>query len=351
VRILVVGDPYMPAEVFRAPLTAIGRGITVDFAQIEETSPAPARTDSEHRLREYAGSPDQVVAALANHDVLVVHGAPVSAEVLDRGGIRMVFCARGGPVNVDVQAATERGIPVFSTPGKNAQAVGDLTIAFALMLMRRVPHSSRHFLSGGSLAQSTFEGREFFGREAEGAVLGLVGYGHVGRQVATRAVALGMHVLVHDPYVAELPPGSGVELVTLADLLGRCDVVSLHARATPANHGLIGAAELGAMRPGAFLINTARESLVDEEALLAALSSGHLGGAALDVIHPPADGGRHPLLDAPNVIVTPHIGGATHETLRRGAEMVAAALRDILDGRVPASLVNSETLASIRGHA
>lgn len=346
-----MGDPYMPDEVFRAPLTAIGRGTTVDFAQIEETSAAPARTESEHRLREYAGSPTQVIEALDNHDVLVVHGAPVSAEVLDRGGIRLVFCARGGPVNVDVQAATERGIPVFNTPGKNAEAVADLTIAFALMLLRRIPHSSRHFLDGAPLAQSTFEGREFFGREAEGTVLGLVGYGHVGRQVAARAVALGVHVLVHDPYVAELPPGSGVELVTLESLLSRADVVSLHARATPSNHGLIGSAELGAMRPGAVLINTARESLVDEEALLAALRSGRLGGAALDVIHPPAGGGRHPLLDAPNVIVTPHIGGATHETLRRGAEMVAVAIRDILDGRVPACLVNSQTVASVRGQA
>jgi D-3-phosphoglycerate dehydrogenase len=347
-RILVVGDPYMPGEVFREPLTAIGAGVVVDFAQIEETRPAPARTESEHRLREYAGSPDQVRAALAGHDALVVHGAPVSAEVLDGTGVRLVFCARGGPVNVDVEAATKLGIPVFNTPGKNAEAVADMTIAFALMLLRRIPRSSRHLLDGGGLGESTFEGREFIGREAAGTVLGLVGYGHVGQQVAKRAVALGMPVLVHDPYLSGSPANTPIEVVSLAELLDGSDVVSLHARATPENHHLVGAAELAAMRPGAFLINTARESLVDEAALLAALESGRLGGAALDVVNPPPAGVRHPLLDAPNVLVTPHIGGATDETLRRGADMIAAAIRELLAGRIPATLVNKETVASIR---
>ena len=165
--------------------------MTVTELQITRTDAEPARTASERRLREYAGDPAQVARAAAGHEVLVCHGAPVSAEVLDAPGLRLVCCARGGPVNVDVDAASERGIPVVSTPGKNAEAVAELTIAFALMLIRGLPRASRFIADGGRLAESTFEGGEFFGTEAPGTVLGLVGLGHVGRQVAIRAAALG----------------------------------------------------------------------------------------------------------------------------------------------------------------
>lgn len=339
-RVLVVGDPYMPAEVFRAPLEAIAPPVTISYSQIEQTRPAIPRTESEARVREYAGSPDQIIEALGDHDVLVVHGAPVTEEVLDKGNLRLVCCARGGPVNVDVRAATERGIPVVNTPGKNAHAVADLTIAFVLMLLRGIGRSSRHLLDGGPLAESAFEGREFFGTEADGTALGLVGYGNVGRQVAERAAALGIRVLVHDPYVSP----AEVETLGLDDLLRRSDVISLHARATPDNQKMIGAPQLALMRSGSFVINTARESLIDEDALLAALRSGHLGGAALDVVDRPSGTARHPLLDLPNVIVTPHIGGATHETLNRGAGMVAAAIGDHMAGRPPAWLVNPQVI-------
>src|SRR4029077_21127205 len=121
----------------------------------------------------------EVVRAAAGHAAIVVHGAPVSAEALDTPGLRLVCCARGGPVNVDVAAATERGIPVVNTPGKNAAAVAELTIAFALMLNRGVPRASRYLAAGGTFGESVYDGREFFGREAAGAVLGLVGLRHV----------------------------------------------------------------------------------------------------------------------------------------------------------------------------
>jgi len=134
------------------------------------------------------------------------------------------------------------------------------------------------------------------------------------------------------------------ELVSLEELLSRSDIVSLHARATPANRHLFSAELFGRMQPGAFFINTARESLVDEAALLAALERGHLGGAALDVMEAPPAGQRHPLLSQLSVFVTPHIGGATAETLSRGARLAAAGVADLLAGRVPANLVNPQVL-------
>ncbi len=194
-RVLVVGDPYMPSSAYAEPLARLGDEVEVTSMQIEGVAFAPPRTESERRLREYVGDPADIARAVAGHDVLIVHGAPVSSEVLDAARLRLVCCARGGPVNVDVAAATDRGIPVVNTPGKNAEAVAELTIAFALLLIRVVPRASSDLLRRGAFAESVFEGSEFFGREAASVTLGLVGLGRVGREVAARARALGFTVL------------------------------------------------------------------------------------------------------------------------------------------------------------
>jgi D-3-phosphoglycerate dehydrogenase / 2-oxoglutarate reductase len=315
--------------------------VTVTTMQIDRTDAEPPRTESEKHLNEYAGDPAEVARSVPGHQVVVVHGAPVSAEALDAPGLRLVCCARGGPVNVDVAAATERGIPVAVTPGKNAEAVAELTIAFALMLIRGVPRAARHIADGGTVAESNYEGAEFLGREAPGTVLGLVGLGHVGRHVAARAVALGFGVLAHDPVTPAGVP-DGVRLAGLDEVLAGSDVVLVHARATPANWHMFSAPQFAAMKPGAAFINTARESLVDEDALAGAVRSGRLAGAALDVVERPAGGGPHPLLGLPSVFITPHIGGATHETLDRGARQAATAVAAVLAGGRPAAVANPE---------
>jgi D-3-phosphoglycerate dehydrogenase len=343
VRVLVIGDPFMPVSVYTPFLAALGDRIAVDSMQIADIASAPPRTKSERRLREYVGDPADVARAAAGHEVLIVHGAPVSAEVLDAAPIRLVCCARGGPVNVDVAAATDRGIPVVNTPGKNAAAVAELTIAFALLLIRAVPRASRYLAERGSLAESVFEGSDFFGREAASITLGLVGFGRVGREVAVRARALGFALLAYDPLLPAAA-ADGVEMVPLEVLLERSDIVSVHARATPENRHMFSHAEFARMRPGALFINTARESLVDEPALQAALEQGVLGGAGLDVLERPPDGTRHPLLATPNVLVTPHIGGATTETLARGAQRAVAAVASLLAGRVPDDVMNPQVL-------
>ncbi|MGD0239760.1 MAG: NAD(P)-dependent oxidoreductase [Streptosporangiaceae bacterium] len=342
-KVLVVGDPYMPVSAYAEALADLDDKVDLSTTQIDEATSPPPVTESERGLREYAGDPAAVARAVAGHDVLVVHGAPVSAEVLDAAPLRLVCCARGGPVNVDVAAATRRGIPVVNTPGKNAEAVAELTIAFALMLIRGVPRASRHLLDGGGLAESVFEGREFFGAEAPSLTLGLVGLGHVGLEVAWRARALGFTVLGYDP----VPPADDrVELVTMDTLLARSDIISVHARLTASNGRMLARAEFDRMRRGAYFINTAREGLVDETALREALERGHLGGTALDVLE--RTPGRHPLLGLPNVFVTPHIGGATNQTLARGAQRAVAAVSDLLAGRVPANVVNPQVLQGTR---
>src|SRR6516162_4740239 len=159
----------MPVTCFAEALASLGEAVTVTQMQIDRIDGEPPRTESEHRLREYAGDPAKVARAAAGHD------APVSSEALGAPCLRLVCCARGGPVNIDVAAATEHGIPVANTPGKNAEAVADLTIAFALMLIRGVPRANRYLADRGTFSESVFEGQEFFGREAPGTVLGLVG--------------------------------------------------------------------------------------------------------------------------------------------------------------------------------
>jgi D-3-phosphoglycerate dehydrogenase / 2-oxoglutarate reductase len=346
-RILIVGDRFCPAAILResfADLEADHEIASVDV--VDEPSWMP-ETPSEHRLREVIGSPRQVIAALDGHDILVVQGAPVSEEVLAaEPALRLVCCARGGPVNVDVAAATARGIPVATTPGKNADAVAELTIGFLIVLARRLPEVIRHVEGGGEFGHVNHEGANWFGRDLAGKTLGLVGYGQVGRRVAIRARAFRMGVLVADPYVdGAAIAADGAEAVELGTVLERSDAVSLHARATAENRGLIGREQLARMRPGAFLVNTARNTLVDEAAVVDALATGRLGGYAVDVPSPSPAQGRHPLLAFPNVAITAHIGGATIETLHHGGEMAAAEIGRFVRGEPLVNLADRAVVA------
>jgi D-3-phosphoglycerate dehydrogenase len=323
-RILAVGDSYLGVPTFEQGLGRLADRHTLEFLQLDETRRFIPATDAERALREYAGAPEEIVARMAGVEALVVHGAPVTDKVLAASeDLKLVGCARGGPVNVDVEAAAARGIELVTTPGKNAEAVADQALGFMILLARRFPQAQRFLQDGGRL-QGTFDGAAFFGHDLGGLTAGLVGYGHVGRGVARRAVAFGMRTLVYDPFVrVDDPYAEQVE--ELGELLARADIVSLHTRATPETENLVDADFLAAMRPDAYLLNTARESLVDEAALDAALASGRLAGAALDVVREDA-GAPHPLLRHDNVVITPHIGGATYETLLRGATMIADAI-------------------------
>jgi D-3-phosphoglycerate dehydrogenase len=237
---------------------------------------------------------------------------------------------------VDVAAVTARGLPLVSTPGKNSEAVADLTLAFIVMLARGLPSAMR-FLEDGNRLRDNWEGARFIGSDLRQHVLGLVGVGQIGRRVAQRARSFGMTVIAYDPYAH----ADGIEQVEiLEELLAKADFVSLHARATPENANMIDADALARMKRGAYLLNTAREGLVDEDALDAALASGHLAGAALDVVHTSQTHGRHRLLRHENVVLTPHLGGATHETLLQGAEMIAEEIERFAAGEPLVNVAN-----------
>lgn len=345
-KILVVGDPYMPATVFERALAPLAAEHEFSFLQIDGGSGFQPQTPSERAIREYAGAPASVAGRLSDEEALVVHGAPVTDAVLGASPkLKLVCCARGGPVNVDLAAASRLGIPVVTTPGKNAEAVADLTLALLLMLARDIPGALRFVATSGDLGGSAFEGSGLFGRDLAGQTLGLVGFGQVGTRVARRALAFGMTVLVYDPWVERARiDGPGVSSSGLTDLLARSDFVSLHAQATVENKNLFTRGQFEAMRRGAYFVNTARETLVDEDALYEALISGRLAGAALDVIRPRPGGGAHPLTALDNVICTPHIGGATRETLVRGSQMIAEEIRRFAAGQPLIHVANREVL-------
>jgi D-3-phosphoglycerate dehydrogenase / 2-oxoglutarate reductase len=346
VKILAVGDSYMLPRYFEEAFGDVEAAHEVEYFQVDAERPFTPATPSELKLREYQGAPAELVEHMAGVEVLVVQGAPVTDVVLAASDVlRLVCCARGGPVNVDVDAVTARGLPLVNTPGKNAEAVADQTLAFLIMLARGFPKAQR-FLDEGNQLKDNWEGAKFMGSDLRRHTLGLVGYGNVGHRVALRAVSFGMRVIAFDPYL-DFDTHDEVELVeTLDDLLAQADFVSLHARATQENKNLFDAQRFAKMKPGSFFVNTARETLVDEDALDAALESGQVGGAALDVVYTTQEGDRHRLLRHENVVMTPHIGGATHETLLQGAEMIAAEIVRCAAGEPLVNVVNRAAVAA-----
>jgi D-3-phosphoglycerate dehydrogenase len=346
VRILVAGDAFCPSSAFRAAFAGLAERHDVRFTDVVDDPAWVPSSPSERKLKEQMGTPAQLIEALEGADVLVVQGAGVSDAVIAASpNLKLIGCARGGPVNVDLAAASALGIPVVTSPGKNADAVAELTIAFMIMLARRMPEVMRHVEAGGEFGHDNYEGAHWFGHDLAGHVLGLVGFGQIGRRVATRAQALRMDVVVFDPFVDQaVIEAAGCRVVNLPTLLATADVLSLHARATADNRGLIGPAEVAAMKPGATLVNTARDVLVDEAALVDGLRSGRLAGVALDVVSPSPATGRHPLLAFPNVIIATHVGGATYETLHHGAEMLAAEVERLLAGQPLVNVANRADL-------
>jgi D-3-phosphoglycerate dehydrogenase len=329
-KILAVGDSLMSTRYYAEAFATLEEDHRIEYFHVDPARSFTPLTPSELRLREYQGSPGELAERMDGVGVLVVQGAPVSDEVLDASSaLRLVCCARGGPVNVDVEAVAARGIPLVTTPGKNAEAVADLTLAFIVMVARRLP-AAQAFLAEGNPLNDNWVGSSFMGDDLEGKTLGVLGFGQVGSRVAKRASGFGMDVLVYDPYVE---PDGGHEWAPTAEVvLRRADFLSLHVRATPENVHMIDDRALALMKPGACLINTARESLVDENALDAALAAGRLGGAAVDVLEHSPLPGRHRLLRHDNVVLTPHIGGSTHGTLRRAARMIEAEIRRFTAG-------------------
>ncbi|MBA3416610.1 MAG: 2-hydroxyacid dehydrogenase [Chloroflexia bacterium] len=320
---LLAGDRFVLNRLLRAALEerAPGRLLYTEheFAwPVEPFGPVA-------EVLEAAGSEDELIPLLAGVEVVVTEMAALTRRVLDSAAaadLKLIMVCRGGPVNVNLEAATGRGIPVCYTPARNATATAEYTVGLLLAAMRKLAFGH------AELSRGTWRGDYYAydeaGTELEGKTVGLVGFGAVGSRVARVLRAFGAEVLVADPYVdpAQVEAVEG-RVVPLDELLPRADAVSLHARLTPETRHILDRAAIARLPRGAVLVNGARGGLLDYDALCDALDSGHLRAAALDVYEPepPPPGSR--LYTTPNLTLSPHIAGASRETAERAAAIAA----------------------------
>jgi D-3-phosphoglycerate dehydrogenase len=294
-----------------------------------------------HEVDERIGcTKDELAAILPDYDALIVRSqVQVDAELI-AAGTRLVVIGRAGVGvdNVDLDAATRAGITVVNAPTGNTIAAAEHTLALLYGVARKTAAAD------ASMRRGEWQRARFTGLELRGRTLGIIGLGKIGQAIALRARAMEMVVLGVDPFVtAEQAANHGVELVDFETLLARADVVTVHVPLTRQTRGLIGREALARLRPGAIILNVARGGIVDEAALAEALASGHVAGAGIDVFdaEPPTDS---PLLDAPNTLLTPHLGASTAEAQVLVAEEVAAQVLDVLDGRSARYAVNAPLL-------
>jgi D-3-phosphoglycerate dehydrogenase / 2-oxoglutarate reductase len=338
--IAIIGDRFMLPSVF-ANLIASACGNVVSIRMLEQPWPdepmrhgyANAALD---QLKEFMGDPDEIAAFIGEAAMFVTHLAPVSRAMLERlPNLKFIAVSRGGPVNIDLQAARDHGVLVVNTPGRNASAVAEFTIG-AILAETRLIRSGHEALRAGEWRGDLYRA-DRTGRELGEMTVGVIGYGAIGSRVVKLLKAFGCKLLVADPYVqiSAQDRSDGVEHVALEVLLARADVITLHARVTPETTSFIGREALARTRKGAIFINTARGPMVDYDALYEALASGQLGGAMLDTfaVEPvPLD---WPLLRLPNVTLTPHIAGASVRTVTFAAEQAAEEVRRFIAGEPP----------------
>ncbi len=301
------------------------------FPSLDPAMKALARVDPEMRMSKSTGA-DDILAVARDADAILVTYAKLPAELL----AQLTRCKAIGRFglgvdNIDVPAAAARGIVVTYVPDYCMQEVSDHAMALILALARKVPLSNKLVQTGRWEMPAVAPLRRL-----EGQVLGLIGFGNIPRAVAPKAKAFGLKVVAYDPYASkEVFAAAGVESVSFDDLLARSDFISVHAPLMPATRGLVDAAAFSKMKKGALIVNTARGPLIDEAALVAALDSGHLGGAALDVVttEPLAKGS--PLIGRDNVVLTPHTAFYSVEALEELQTKCASDVARVLSGEKP----------------
>jgi D-3-phosphoglycerate dehydrogenase len=323
-KLLVIGDHFIQPQLMRKKLGDLCDGFEMVEARTEFPL-EPYRNIAE--IREASGSEEQMIEVLKDVEICVAHHAPLTRRVLEHApDLRLFVVCRGGPVNVNVDAATERGVLVGFTPARNAAATAEHTIAMILSALRGIPRVDAAMRKGDWEGDYTWETAGF---ELETATVGLIGYGAIGRMVARILRAFGATVLIYDPF-AKLTEDDGVQAVELAELLRRSNVVSLHARETPQSRGILGAAQIASMPRGSVVVNCARGALMDYNAVADALSSRHLFAAAADVFPEEPLPAGSPLLTLPNFVMTPHIAGGTRQAAEKAATIAAEEVRRFL---------------------
>lgn len=301
-------------------------------------------------------SEEELIAKTGDADVIVTTFDDITRAVIENAkNLKLIACTRATPVNIDVTAAKERGIPVLFTPGRNSDSTAELTIGLMIAIARKIPMAHTALKNGlytappeneritkDGLRPDVFWGvgedapyTVFKGTQLHGKTLGIVGYGSIGRRVGRIARAMGMELLIFDPYVGEIDVEEfGVrKALTLEQLMRESDFVSCHLKVTPETEGCISREMLACMKPTAYFINASRSAVVDEKALIDALRSRSIAGAAVDVFEKEPVPSDHPFItELDNIVITPHIAGAAHEVLTNHTKMIVGEIRRFARG-------------------
>ncbi|QRZ14357.1 2-hydroxyacid dehydrogenase (plasmid) [Paracoccus methylovorus] len=335
----IIGDGFMQPGFFETALREKLPDRNLDIRSMEIDWPLRLKStkyDPTLPVGEFVGRPEEYFDFLRDLDILITHLAPITAQSLDHApGLKAIGVSRGGPVNIEMAAARARGIPVVNTPGRNASAVAEFTVASLLA-------ETRNLIRGHMTVASGEFGREFYhyantGPELCELTVGIVGYGDIGTRVARLLQPFGCRILIYDPFkeLTAEEKAAGFEKADLDDLMARADVVTLHPRVTPETKGMISRERIAMMKPGGYIVNTTRGQVLDYAALYDALVSGQLKGAALDTFEPEPPPADWPLLKLPNVTLSPHIAGASRYSAIKAATMLAHDIALIVDGRPP----------------
>lgn len=348
-KILIVGDDYVGSEPI---LQAFARFRDAGYELVaydwlhggmEVLSEINRRVELEGPESPAAPVPEEVFRLIQDANILIVEFLCVPKALIDAAPhLEAVGTLRTGLENIDVDYVLSKGIRLFHTPGRLAEAVSDYTIGFMLCEARNIARGYHAIKTGHwrkDYANSAYT------PELKGRVVGLIGFGEIGRLVAKKLRGFDVEIIAYDPYVdPAVAEALGVRMVDLDTLLKESDFVSIHARATAENEHLIGARELSLMKPTAFLINTARSSLVDEEALYEALRSRQIGGAALDVFDQEPIGPDHPLATLDNCTVTPHLAGTSVDAMLNCPKLLAREMwRNLIEGEETRFLVRRKS--------
>lgn len=347
-RIVGIGDLFIPHGHIRdglAPLAALGHEVeTFDW----KLSGFPELQGINLAVEKGGAAafrpPPYVFEAAARADVLVTQFCTVPAALLEAApAVKVVGVLRAGVENVDVAAATARGVLVVNTPGRNADAVADFAVGMLIAEARNLCRGHHGLKQGHWLREYPNSGHI---PDLPGKTVGIVGLGEIGRKVARRLAGFDVRLLAYDPFVKAAP--EGIRLVDLPTLMAESDFVTVHARLTPETTGLLSRAMLARMKPTAYLVNTSRSALVDEAALVEALRERRIAGAALDVFDHEPPGLEDPLVTLENVTLTPHMAGGSNDAFFNCPRLLAAELVKLLQGGEPRSVVNREVLPAAR---
>jgi D-3-phosphoglycerate dehydrogenase len=294
---------------------------------------------------EASGTEAQLLEVLKDHQYVLSHKSPFTEKVFKAApNLKFIGICRGGPVNVDLEAATKAGVVVTYAPGRNAQAAAEFTIALILSSLRKISDADKEMKAG--VWRGDYFVYEKAGQELNGTTVGVIGFGAVGKIVAKILNAFGANILVHDPFADPKEIEKlNCKAVELNELMSQSFVVTLHSRLTEKTKHLINADNLKLMPKGALLVNTARGGLLDYSSLPALLESGQLGGLALDVYDEEPPSQKYPLLKSQNVVLTPHLGGATKQTGAVAAKIVASDLNRFLKGEKMLFVANPQVLS------